>query len=354
VLAGRNDDATTLFAGSWSAQIYAWNASTRELLYVLKGGQTDFVKTLLLFSLPIPSSSANPPNSTPPQSRPLLASAGADTRIVLWDVSPTSLTDTPRQLATLSGHGRPVLALASDPFAGEAAEATLFSGSSDAEIRRWKVESGGPDSKTDTVSVAASASEFPEPLRPQHTSITSLGFSSSGDLWTSSADGSVKCLARPGDSSGAAAADTAWKVDTELDHGATNPVRCMALSSDGRFVVTGCRDEDVWVWDAGTGDVLGRFAGHADEVTDVLLLGGHGSALGAVVSAALDGTVRRWEMEDLVKVKGEGGEDGQHAPLVEDEKTEESPNRTPPTAEGGDIKLTEEEEAELAALMEED
>jgi WD40 repeat protein len=130
----------------------------------------------------------------------------------------------------------------------------------------------------------------------------------------------------------------------------------MELSTDGRFVVTGCRDEDVWVWDAGTGDVLGRFVGHADEVTDVLLLaGGHGSALGPVVSASLDGTVRRWEMRDLVKVDGEGVKDGvkdgQQAPLVEDEKTEERPERT---AEGGDVQLTEDEEAELAALMEED
>ena len=67
-----------------------------------------------------------------------------------------------------------------------------------------------------------------------------LLFDSDGDLWSASADGTVKGLVR-GEAGGA------WEVQDSLTHG--DWVRDVCVTE--RWVVTGGREEGVRVWDRG-------------------------------------------------------------------------------------------------------
>ena len=77
----------------------------------------------------------------------------------------------------------------------------------------------------------------------------------------------------------------------------------MAVSADGRRVVSGSDDKTVRIWDMETGVEEQRLEGHSDEVSAVAV-----SADGRrVVSGSEDKTVRIWDMET-----GELGLEGNH------------------------------------------
>ena len=102
----------------------------------------------------------------------------------------------------------------------------IFSAGSDREIRRWLV-----------TSTSASQIDAAEPIIEHETSVYKLRFDADDDLWTASADGTVKCLVR----------ERGWKADTVLQH--PDFVRDVIVGE--RWVVTACRDEGVRVWDRG-------------------------------------------------------------------------------------------------------
>jgi WD40 repeat protein len=66
----------------------------------------------------------------------------------------------------------------------------------------------------------------------------------------------------------------------------------VAISPDGRRVVSGSNDQTVKVWDAASGRDELTVTGHADAVTGVAF-GGDGRK---VVSGSRDGTVRVWDL----------------------------------------------------------
>jgi WD40 repeat protein len=73
--------------------------------------------------------------------------------------------------------------------------------------------------------------------------------------------------------------------------GHTAEVYSVAISADGRFVVSGGRDQTVRVWDRASGQLLHKLEGHSDWVRGVSI-----SADGRwVVSGADDRTVRVWD-----------------------------------------------------------
>ena len=75
--------------------------------------------------------------------------------------------------------------------------------------------------------------------------------------------------------------------------GHTDGVWAVAVSPDGRFIVSGSLDRTVKVWDAHDGRLLRSLAGHTDRVTAVAL-----SPDGrTIVSGADDRTVKVWEAE---------------------------------------------------------
>jgi WD40 repeat protein len=255
-------------------------------------GHGDFVKAVIAFNL---------------QGQDLLVSASQDASIIVWNVA------SGKKLHTLKGHTRGILALALDPEDYEPTKdtVTVFSAGSDREIRRWAIG-------------LSSASEVqPSPVIAHETSIDALHFDSDGDLWTASADKTAKCLSRGRE----------WEEDTMFEH--PDFVRDVAIDETGGWIVTACRDEEVRVWEKGSGKLHHTFAGHFEEVTGLVLLSGQ-----RVVSVSIDATVRQWSLkpQELAKAIQE----------AEDERLGKEKEKEPEKKEG---LMTAEEEAELAELL---
>jgi len=296
----------------------------------------------------------------------ILISGSADASIIVWDIA------TGRKIHVLTGHTRGILDLVIDPGSllpssalapstkssqqqASPQEITLFSAGSDPEIRRWRIsetqaaEVNYPPEQDSSLTNATTTE--PKPLSPilnHETSVNKIFFplvdSSSEDLedvnlYTASSDNTSKILLR----------STHFHTeDLSLSH--PDFVRSVTLSPSSKYIVTACRDEHVRVWDAGTGRLETVFEGHYEEVTGVVVLVLEGREV--VVSVGIDGTVRRWGLgkEELVKWKeGEGGRKRAEAEGFEEVEVKGN-------VKGGEGKsmLTEEEERELAELMETD
>ncbi|KAJ9630756.1 hypothetical protein H2203_001280 [Taxawa tesnikishii (nom. ined.)] len=276
-----------LFAGCWDKTIHSWSLSTRQPLRRYTNGHTDFVKCVLSFSL---------------KGTSYLISGGADANIIVWNVASGA------KLHVLKGHIRGILDLAIDPYSSSSEEIVLFSASSDREIRSWKI-------------MQTSAQEIAAPILAHATSVNKLRFegdvNSEGDLWTASADKTAAHLVRSRN----------WESDTTLQH--PDFVRDVVFSPQDNFVVTACRDEEVRVWNASSGDLAERG--------------------NRIVSVSIDGTVRVWslEAEEVKRVREEAERAESGGVEVEGEEEKKKKKKE----EG---MLTAEEEAELAELMEDD
>jgi WD40 repeat protein len=161
------------------------------------------------------------------------------------------------------------------------------------------------------------------PLVAHETSIFALAVSpSSGDIWTASADKTAKCLSR----------SRGFAADTVLRH--PDHVKSVALCERSGLVFTGCRDEGLRAWDAASGELVAALLrAHWEEVTSVVVLRRH------VVSAGIDGTVRRWGLARDRLIDEMSRMDG---PEVEEQEAKK------PSL------MTEEEERELEDLMGDD
>ncbi len=148
--------------------------------------------------------------------------------LVVWDV------ETGNRLHTLRGHVRGVQDLALDPLThdSDAEQATICSAGSVGEIRRWNIGLA-----------QAEEIEKEKPIKVHETSVYKLLFDGDGDLWSASADGSVKCLARE--------RGKGWEVEMSMEVGGW--VRDVGLEEVGGWVVAGGRDEKAGVWNRGVG-----------------------------------------------------------------------------------------------------
>jgi WD40 repeat protein len=219
-----------------------------------------------------------------------------------------------------------VQALVIDPLESTSEAVVLVSASSDPHIRRWRITA------TAVEQIQESCPSAPDAVRhtilEHDTTVYKLFFDTEGedvDLWTSSGDGTAKCLSR----------QKGFTTDDSVTHGAH--VRTVAVTD--QWVITAGRDEDVKVWDRTSGKLYCTLEGHYNEVTDLVILD-QGKR---VASVSIDGTVRTWLLHksDLDKINKE-----------RDEKASKVEKEVP--AESGEGLMTVEEEAELAALMEED
>ncbi|KAL8715657.1 MAG: hypothetical protein Q9225_006340 [Loekoesia sp. 1 TL-2023] len=297
-------DGQRVLAGSWDKSIWSWFQYSRQPL-VRYHGHTDFVKCVVTMRL---------------GHTDIVISGAADASIIVWNLSMGE------KFHVLKGHTRGILDLAIDPMIydlGDNArdgvkEALIFSAGSDREIRRWRI------------SLGAAEQVDPEKLILAHeTSVCALRFDSDGDLWTASADGTTKCLSR----------SRQFQSDTTIQH--EDYVRAVVIDEIGGYVITAGRSEDIKVWDRGSGDLFHVFEGHFEEVTGLVMLGQR------CVSVGIDGTIRVWSLkpEDMRDARRKQGEE-QEALIASDATAEEELG----TAGG----LTEEEERELAELMEDD
>ncbi|KAI0534425.1 WD40-repeat-containing domain protein [Xylaria digitata] len=295
----------TVFAGSWDKDIWSWNLETRAPGRKYSG-HTDFVKTIICAKI---------------GSKDYLISGGADKKIMVWDI------ETGSRIHVIQDQTVSMMALQHlliDPLESTPEAVVLVSASSDPHIRRWRITA---DAVEQIKEVSPS-----EPNSVRHgilehdTTVYKLFFDTEGeevDLWTSSGDGTAKCLSRQ---KGFATEDT-------VKHG--NHVRAVAVTD--QWIITAGRDEDVKVWDRTSGKLYCTLEGHYDEVTDLVIL-----AQGDLVaSVSIDGTVRKWPLHknELDRINKERDEKANGV------QKEES-------AEPAESLMTAEEEAELAALME--
>lgn len=235
----------------------------------------------------------------------VLVTGGADGELSIW-------TFNGHRYTTLRPQNRAIESITLDPYS-EAKAPVVFFSTSQREIYCFSLPS-----TTDMKAIRLSA-----PILQHETSVYKIHFDSDGDLWTASADKTAKRLVR---------ANT-WHADTTLVH--PDFVRDIVIYEPSGLAITACRDEEVRVWSTGSGQLMHIFSGHYEEVTG-LALSGH-----VLVSVGIDATLRTWSLAppDLRKAI----EKAKNPAPVEEE-----------AAPAHDFGLTEEEEAELRALMDDE
>ena len=285
-------DGTKIYAGCWDKLIWSWDVALCVSTSTFQG-HADFVKSVVYL--------------TTPTGQHLLVSGGADGNILIWN------PDTGQRIGVLKGGSHAIQDLALDPLEESL---RLFAAFSDPGISHFTI--------LDPENVRNLA--FSSPVSAHDTSIYKLCFDSDGDLWTASADKTAKHLVRAED----------WKADTTLSH--PDFVRDVIVHENYGWVITACRDEEVRVWHLATGELNHTFSGHFEEVTGLCLIGDR------VVSISIDSTIRQWSLNphDLQDAKKEAA-DPKKA-VVEAKQENQIDDQSA---------LTEEEERELADLMNE-
>lgn len=225
--------------------------------------------------------------------------------------------------------------LAIDPVLSTPDAIVLISASSDPSIRRWRITLSDSEQMSEAYHGRPDAERLT--VQEHETSVYRLTFDIMGedvDLWTASADGTAKCLARA----------RSFETEDSLAHG--DYVRAVVVTE--RWAVTAGRNEDVKVWDRASGKLYATLEGHFDEITDLVLLRDAAAAAGGeaarVCSVSIDGTIRTWPLaqaaldETVKKIR----EQAERAAAGKTEEVKE---------DAGEGLLTAEEEAELAELM---
>ncbi|KAF2858638.1 WD40 repeat-like protein [Piedraia hortae CBS 480.64] len=281
-----------IYAGCWDGNIYS--TTTTQILTTQTATKVsqEFVKTLLLLTC---------------DKIQILLSGSADGNITIFTLE----NGTPTQRGKTNLNKGSLQALAVDPLS-PTVEPIIFAATSSPTISMLKLKL----SQMGGGYTLSSCGEF----TPHETSIYAVFFTDEGDVWTASADKTAKLLLR----------EEGWRADLSLPH--PDFVRDIVVASAAGVVVTGCRDEHVRIWDQGSGALLGVYKGHYEEITSLFVT----ERGDEVVSGSIDGTVRTWSL-DRGKVAVTMKED------------------IPPSAVAvGGVETTAEEDAELAALLEDD
>ncbi|KAL4727685.1 hypothetical protein ACLX1H_004370 [Fusarium chlamydosporum] len=305
-LATGGQENQTVFAGSWDKDIWSWDIETGKPGRKFSG-HSDFVKTVVCATI---------------SGKHILISGGADKKMFVWDI------ESGKRLHTLQDPTTTMLAvqhIAIDPILSNATKVVFASASSDPHIRRWKITLDSYEQLPESFSDRPDAERLT--IQEHETSIYRLFYDQSSedvDLWTASADGTAKCLARSRN----------FVADDSFEHG--DYVRGV-LATD-QWVITAGRNEDVKVWDRASGKLYCTLIGHYEEVTDIVMLQDSDGTSHKVCSVGIDGTIRTWplaksELDEVVVKIQKAAE-----PKKEEEK------------KSGNV-MTAEEEAELAELM---
>lgn len=237
-------DGRQVAAGYWRG-IYVWETESGEELHLLevadgspsgKDAKRDI--TSVMFT---------------PDGQQIVAGS-EDSVIHVWDA------ETGRVVRRLVGHSRPVrsIALSRDGR-------YVLSGSEDETARLWDLSSG----------------------KEQRQIKSGLG------VW-SVAFGKDDQLVLVGTGFGATAWDTATGKLTQLLHAKSfSRYGGLAISGNGRYLVSGTSSGDVQVWDLASGHQKMRLAGHTEWVNDIAV----SANSRYVVSAAADKSIRLWNLE---------------------------------------------------------
>ncbi|KIY65208.1 WD40 repeat-like protein [Cylindrobasidium torrendii FP15055 ss-10] len=312
------DDGTKmLLSGSWDQTIKIWNRETKDIISSTDA-HNDFVKTLLVL----------------PELR-LLISGSSDKIVRFWDISGASSGHQLAPAGSISSHTRPVECLCAHAISPTSAE--ICTGDTMGVIKVWSL------TKDASIPVRWRATLKYE-LNHHRTRINDMHFGRD-ELWTASADETVQVVSlKPEDASKPGRIIThPTGVRAILPLPLTDLLEPYLISGSGdniRAYEVSAEDEP---------DLLGTVDAHWHDVTTLRLWirkttteDGKTAVEPYVVSASLDGTLRKWRLAELLNPPKE---------LKAAKSTDLKPvQKTAAEASG----LTEEEERELAELMDEE
>ncbi|KAF8516915.1 WD40-repeat-containing domain protein [Hysterangium stoloniferum] len=307
-----------LFTGSWDNTIKAWNISDNALLSTTQS-HTDFVKVLLL----VPTLS-------------LLVSGSSDKVVRLWDASDVAKPLT--QLGSISSHARPVEVLAFEPI--NETSGMLYTADTMGVIKVWEVQREYGPTPTCRTTLRSE-------LQDHRTGINDV-WVGNGFVWSASSDESLIIQPLPRLSTVANTKRIRHKITHPQSINAILPLSLTNLSEP--YIVTASGEVvRVYAFDPHAPEdkpeLVGEIDAHWHDVTDlglwmrVVEKGGKKRIETWILSASLDATLRRWQLEELLNPSQDKGLVPAIIQLIE-----------PSTSSS----LTEEEEHELEELLADD
>ncbi|KAI0361945.1 WD40 repeat-like protein [Trametes cingulata] len=328
--------ADLLVTGSWDQTIKVWDIETKELISSTPA-HSDFVKALLV----IPSLR-------------LLVSSGSDKIVRFWDLSTIASGQPLTSVGSLTEHTRPVESL--DARATSETSAVLYTADTMGVIKVWEI-------KKDDGTPPRWQSTLLEELKHHRTRVNDM-IHGNGQLWTASTDETVQIIPHPAPSTPAPSSNTTTTTpSTKPPPPITHPTAVKALLPLSLtplaepYLLTGAGDV-IRVFDVSAPEepeLLAEVDAHWHDVTALRLWMRREIVEGEkgkvrvepwIVSASLDGTIRRWRLSELL----------QPPPPPPPKKAEdEKPKASEFTAKAPEpLGMTEEEERELAELMGDD
>ncbi|KAF9793034.1 WD40 repeat-like protein [Thelephora terrestris] len=308
-------DEKIMITGSWDKTIKVWDTETKELVSVTEA-HSDFVKAL--FVLP----KCN-----------LLVSASSDKVLRLWDLSNATGTAPLISVGSISAHTRPVEALGGEAVSDDSA--ILYSADTMGVLKIWLLER---DTTQATEGVPPRwRATLREDLTHHRTRINQLVLHN-GYIWTASADETVKIHPHTPEGQGDGKKRPIKPILHPTGVKALLPLYIPSLDETYLFTASG---DVIKSWD--TSDLDDKIEqrnevdGHWHDVT--LLKAWYTSPDLYIMSASLDGTIRRWKVKDLLTPKPRGDMANLEGTAVSQKAPAE---------------LTEEEERELDELMNDD
>jgi WD40 repeat protein/serine/threonine protein kinase len=193
--------------------------------------------------------------------------------LILWDLQAAT------ELRHLEGHTGWINSVEFSPNP-EMTPPTALTASSDGTLILWNVETG----------------EIIRRYEGHTGSVNSAAFSPDGQSALSGADDSTLIL---------------WDVptgevlrrfgpdnpDTPEVEGHTGAVTTVAFSRDGATALSGSADKTIIQWNVATGEIIHRFEGHEDGITDVAFRPDPSGNETLMLSVAFDSTLREWNLE---------------------------------------------------------